>query len=53
MTMLVSEVKEWLNSLSDDDAVGVNDDGLALELVGDPGVYCEIGGIPDDDEEEV
>lgn len=50
MAMAVNEIREWLNTLNDDDMVGINDDGLALEVVGEPGSYCEIGGIPLDDE---
>lgn len=51
MAMSVSEIKDWLNTLEDDTLVGVNDDGLALEVVGDPYTYCEVGGIPEEIEE--
>jgi len=51
----VSDIIGWLQGVArikPDALIGVNDDGLALEVVGNPGVYYEIGGIPLDDEEE-
>lgn len=51
MAMTVREIKEWLNTLQDDDLVGVDEGGLCLELVGDPESYCEIGGIPEEEED--
>jgi len=50
MAMRVDEIKDWLNTLNDDDLVGVDDDGLALQLLGDEDTYCEIGGLPGDEE---
>lgn len=50
MAMTVREIKEWLNTLRDDDVVGVDEGGLCLEVARDPETYCEIGGMPDEDE---
>jgi hypothetical protein len=41
-----SKIIEWLQSLDPDAQVGVDDGGLTLEVVGNPKVYYEIGGIP-------
>ncbi len=51
MAMPVKEIREWLDTLNDDDLVGVDDGGLSLQVVDDPGSYCEIGGIPEEDED--
>ena len=48
MTMEVREIKEWLDTLSDDDVVGIDDGGLCLQVVGDPEPYLEVGGMPDE-----
>jgi len=50
MAMFVSELKRWLNTLNDDDVIGVDEGGLCLQVDGDPGIYYEIGGLPDDNE---
>jgi hypothetical protein len=50
--MLVKEVKDWLNTLDDYDGVGVDEGGLCLRSVLEPEVYCEIGGMPEDEEDE-
>lgn len=52
MAMTVREIKEWLDGLEDGRLVGVDDGGLCLEVVGNPETYCEIGGIPDGDDDE-
>jgi hypothetical protein len=52
MSMNVKEIKRWLESLSDLDEVGVDDGGLCLRSVQHPNVYCEIGGIPEDAEND-
>jgi len=51
MAMTVREIKEWLNTLQDDDLVGIDDGGLCLEVAEDPGTYCEIGGLPEEEED--
>ena len=50
MAISVSEIKEWLNTLPADALVGVDDGGLCLRVVGDHIPYCEIGGLPDEEE---
>lgn len=52
MACTVRELKEALKLLDDDDMIGVDDGGLTLVVVGDPGTFFEIGGIPLDDEDE-
>lgn len=55
MAMNKSELIEWLNTLDDDDDVGISDGGLSLVVVGDEGCYLEVGGVPldgDEDEDE-
>lgn len=52
MAMKVSEIQQWLETLDEDDGVGVADSGLALVSTSDPDVYIEVGGIPEPSEEE-
>ena len=52
MAMHKAEIIEWLNTLDDEALVGIDDGGLSLVVVGDPVPYCEIGGIPEDEEED-
>ena len=52
MAMSVKEIKEWLNTLNENDAVGVDDGGLCLQSFNDPDAYLEIGGMPDEEDEE-
>ena len=51
MSMTVGEVREWLDTLSDDDEVGIDDGGLSLRVVGGEDFYLEIGGLPEGEEE--
>lgn len=51
MAMSVEEIREWLDTLNENDLVGVDDGGLALRVVGDDESYCEIGGMPEDEVE--
>jgi len=46
MAMPISEIKKWLETLNEDDMVGVDDDGLSLSVAFDPNIYLEIGGVP-------
>lgn len=50
MAMTVREVKEWLDSLGDEDLIGIDEGGLALQSIGRIGIYLEIGGIPEGEE---
>lgn len=43
MPSTVREVKAWLETLDDDDEIGVDDGGLALAVTGDPDTWFEIG----------
>lgn len=49
MAETVREIKDWLNSLTEDELVGIDEGGLTLRVVGRPDVYYEIGGIPEED----
>ena len=51
MAMQVKEIVEWLSTLDENDHVGVDDGGLCLCVVEDPEVYCEIGGMPEGEED--
>ncbi len=50
--MTVKEVKDWLNVMPDDSCVAVDEGGLTLVMVGNEGLYLEVGGVPDDLEDE-
>ena len=47
--MKVSEIKTWLDTLDDNDFVGIDDDGMSLESYIDKNAYFDIGGIPPKD----
>jgi hypothetical protein len=46
------EIIEWLESLPPGCNVGVDDGGLQLHCDVLPGVYCEIGGMPIETQDE-
>lgn len=48
MAMIVSEIKEWLDSLPANAVVGIDEGGLALQQVGAE-AYLDVGGIPKDE----
>jgi hypothetical protein len=54
--MLQKEVMKWLKTIPEDSGIAIDDGGLALvELDADNDEtdnYIEIGGIPQDEEEE-
>lgn len=53
--MSVKEIMEWLESMTDDVQVGIDDGGLCLRTVEENPVdaaWLEIGGIPGEEEEE-
>jgi hypothetical protein len=52
MAMSVAEIMEWLETFDDDDMIGIDDGGLALRPVNAQELYCEVGGIPEDDESD-
>jgi len=55
MAMSVRELKRWINTLDEDNAVAVDDGGLTLVELdenGETGAYHEVGGIPLEDEDE-
>jgi len=52
MSTNVMELRRWLNTLSDLDEVGIDDGGLCLQSVNDPNAYYEVGGLPEDEDEE-
>jgi hypothetical protein len=52
MAMPVRKIREWLDSLRDDQEVGVDEGGLCLEVVDAPEEYLEVGGLPEDEEED-
>jgi hypothetical protein len=52
MSDTVRHVIKWLQILPPDAEVGVDEGGLTLIVVGDPEPYFELGGVPDEDEED-
>lgn len=48
MAMIVTEIKEWLDSLPPGALVGIDDGGLALQQVGAE-AYLEIGRMPENE----
>ena len=51
MAISIGELREWLDTLSDEASIAVDDGGLALVEVGGD-TYLEVGGLPLDDETE-
>lgn len=51
-----NEVLEWVQSLSPDACIGIDEGGLCLREIGPDdrptGAYCEVGGIPEEIEAE-
>lgn len=47
MAMLVSEIREWLDTLQPGAKVGIDEGALILQEVGGA-AYIEIGGLPED-----
>ncbi len=50
MAMIAKEIKEWLATIDDDKMIAVGEDGLSLVVKGERS-YCEVGGIPLDDDD--
>ena len=51
MAVTKKELIDWLNGLDDDDLIGIDDGGLIL-TVGGKEDYYEIGGLPQQSEDE-
>jgi hypothetical protein len=49
MAMSKAEIQQWLDNLPEDVGVGINEDGLTLQVVNNPDLYLEVGGLPEDD----
>jgi hypothetical protein len=48
--LTVAELQRWLGTVPEDSQIAVDEGGLTLVVVGDEGVYLEVGGVPDDAE---
>jgi hypothetical protein len=48
----VHEIQDWLSQFDDDEEIGVDDGGLALQLTTDPEQFFEVGGVPEIEELE-
>lgn len=46
MSILVSELTHWLETVPKEAEVGIDDGGLSLQVVGSPLTYLEVGGLP-------
>ncbi len=46
------EILEWLNTLPDEAEIGIDEGGLCLQMFADE-AYIEIGGLPEDEGDEV
>lgn len=47
--MPVQEIINWLSTLPMDAEVGIDEGGLALQVVNSPDIYLELGGLPEDE----
>lgn len=52
MAMKVSDISDWLNTLDEEDEVGIDEGGLMLVSVSDPETYLEVGGMPEESESQ-
>lgn len=48
MAISAKELKQWINSLPDGTSVGIDEGGLILQVSGNPEVYLEVGGLPEE-----
>lgn len=49
--MTAGQIKRWLRDYKEGDPIAINDDGMALVLVGDEdNNYLEVGGVPLEDD---
>lgn len=49
MSISAKELKQWINSLPNNSHVGIDDGGLTLQIIDNPEIYLEIGGLPEND----
>jgi len=52
MAMKVIDIQDWLNTLDEDDEVGIDEGGLMLVAASDREAYCEVGGLPEESESQ-
>lgn len=52
MSILVSELTHWLETVPKEAEVGIDDGGLSLQVVGSPLTYLEVGGLPNHKNDE-
>jgi hypothetical protein len=57
MAIELKELREWLDLISIDavaqsDLIAIDDGGLTLIVQDDPGIYIEIGGTREDEDDE-
>ncbi len=52
MSIYKHDLIRWLNTLPEDAHVGIDEGGLTLECVEDVQAYMEVGGMPEDDDED-
>ena len=50
----IAVLRDWLQSIAADEGeeVAIDEGGLTLVVVGNSGVYIEVGGEPVDEDEE-
>jgi len=48
MAISALELKRWINSIPNSTSIGIDDGGLILQVSGNPKVYLEVGGLPED-----
>jgi hypothetical protein len=49
--MNMKDVRDWLNTLPEDAVIGIDEGGLSLQMLGGE-EYLELGGLPEDENEE-
>jgi hypothetical protein len=50
--MTAGELRRWLDTIDPEETIAVDDGGLTLVLVSDENVYMEVGGLPDDEDDD-
>jgi len=51
MAEKAKDIIRWLKTLPEEEIVGIDEDGLSI-ITTRPDVYFEIGGFPEEDEDE-
>lgn len=49
MAMSKQDILNWINTIPDNSEIGIDEGGLTLQVINDPEVYLEVGGIPEED----